>query len=136
LGCGYAGSCWWSAELLPPNTLKTDVKIWEEVKSAISRILAVSECPIEIEVLNGRVTMLGSMSNWILRDDIEAAVKKLPDVVNVINLISIKIPVTENAIKTPSGHLSETEVTLWIMIVIVFVLTILAAYLFLAKLAR
>jgi hypothetical protein len=69
-GCGYAGSCWWSVELPLPNVLKTDVKILDEVKNAISRILVVSECPIEVEVLNGRVTLLGSMSNRILRDDI------------------------------------------------------------------
>jgi hypothetical protein len=119
-----------------PNALKTDVKIWEEVKDAVSRILVVSECPIEVEVLNGRVTLLGSMSNWILRDDIEAAVRKLPDVISVINLISIKKPATGKAIKTPRRHLSETEVTLWIMIVILFALTILAGYLFSEKLAR
>jgi hypothetical protein len=76
------------------------------------------------------------MSNWILRDDIEAAVKKLPDVITVINLISIKKPATGKAIKTPRRHLSETEVTLWIMIVILCALTILAAYLFSEKLAR
>jgi hypothetical protein len=136
LGCGYAGSCRWSVELPPPNVLKTDVAIWGEVKNVISRILVVSECPIEVEVLNGRVTLLGSMSNWILRDDIEAAVKKLPDVVSVINLISIEKSATGKAIKTPREHLSETEVTLWIMIVVLFALTILAAYLFMEKLAR
>jgi osmotically-inducible protein OsmY len=96
----------------------------------------VSECPIEVEVLNGRVTLLGSMSNWILRDDIEAAVKQLPDVISVINLISIKKPATDKAIKTARRHLSETEVTVWIMIAILFALTILTACLFSAKLAR
>ena len=136
LGCGCAGSCWWSVELPAPNVLKTDVRIWEEVKDAISRILVVSECPIEVEVLNGRVTLLGPMSNWILRGDIEAAVKKLPDVISVSNLISIKKPATGKALKTPRRHLSETEVTLWIMIVILFALSILAGYLFSQKLAR
>jgi hypothetical protein len=134
LGCGYAGSCWWSVELPLPNALKTDVKIWEEVKNSISRILVVSECPIEVEVLNGRVTLLGSMSNWILRADIEAVVKKLPGVIGVINLISIKKTATGKAIKTPRGHLSETEVTVWIMIAILLALTILAGYLFSKKL--
>jgi hypothetical protein len=134
LGCGYAGSCWWSVESPRPNAPKTDVKILEEVKNAISRILAISKCPIEVEVLNGRVTLLGSMSNWILRDDIEAAVKKLAGVISVINLISIKKPATGKAIKTPHGHLSETEITLWIMIAILFALTILAGYLFSKKL--
>ena len=113
---------------------QTDVKIWEQVKDAISRILAVSKCPIEVEVLNGRVTLLGSMSNWILRDDIEAAVKKLPGVISVINLISIEKPATGKATKTPRGHLSETEATIWIMIAILFALTILAGYLFSKKL--
>jgi hypothetical protein len=134
LGCGYAGSCWWSVELPPPNALKTDVKIWEEVKNAISPILVVSECPIEVEVLNGRVTLLGSMSDRILRAAIEAAVKKLPDVISVISLISIKKPATGKAIKTPREHLSETEVTVWIMIAIFIALTILAGYLFSKKL--
>jgi len=123
-------------ELPSPNALETDVRIREEVKHAISRILVVSECPIEVEVLNGRVTLLGSMSNWILRDDIEATVKKLPSVISVINLISIKKPATGKAIKTPRRRLSETEVTLWVMIVILFALTILAAYLFSEKLTR
>jgi hypothetical protein len=61
-------------------------------------------------------------------------VKKFPDVISVINLISIKKPATGKAIETPRGHSSETETTVWIMIAILMALTILAGWLFSKKL--